>query len=202
MNIVIRTGWLRLLPALALAAALATPAEAQLWSAEQARAEWKQMALGALVGVAAHEAGHLALAEILDRDAEFDGVTIVYPEDDLSDRDRARLASAGYQVQWALSETLLRRHEGGVPMTGFNAGVIASHVAITAAYMSVLYDHEDGDLTGISEATGWSRGVVAAWLLLPAALDGWRLVGRDVPDWVPTVSLMSKGLGITAIWTF
>ena len=194
----------RVAVALAWVACLAASpqAPAQLWSAEESRAEWKQMALGVLLGVAAHEAGHFAMAEILDQEAEFDGLTIVYPGDDLSDQDRVRLASAGYQVQWVLSETLLRRHEKGVPMTGVNAGIIASQILVTAAYLTVLYDHEDGDLTGISEATGWSRSLVAAWLLLPTALDGWRLFGQDVPDWAPRLSLMSKGLGITAIWTF
>ncbi len=184
-------------------ALMPTAVSAQMWSPEMMRADWKSFSFGVLTGIATHEAGHLALAKLGGHEAEFDGITIVYPGEDLEDDERLRLASAGFQTQWILSESLLQTHERRrQPMNNFNAGVVSSHILISAAYLTVLYDHEDGDLTGISEATGWSKGLTAAWLALPAALDTWRLMGKSVPDWIPRVSLMSKGLGITAIWTF
>ncbi|MFT5112996.1 MAG: hypothetical protein ACI8P9_002324 [Parasphingorhabdus sp.] len=165
--------------------------------------QWKSVTGGALAGIALHELGHIGLAEILDREVDYDGVTIFYPDENLSDQDRARLASAGVQVQWLISESLLRKsEEQKTSLSSFRAGLVLSQILVSAAYLTILYDHDDGDVTGIHEATGWSRGKIAAALAIPAALDTWRLIGLDVPRWVPNISLLSKGLGLTAIWTF
>ena len=169
----------------------------------RSEAAWRSVAGGVLTGIALHELGHIGLAEALDREVDYDSVTIFYPDPDLTNKDRARLASAGFQTQWLVSEGLLQRAERQrQPLSSFNAGIVLSHLLISAAYLSVLYDHEDGDVNGIHEATGWSRAKVAAALSIPAILDTWRLTGTDVPKWVPRVSLFSKGIGITAIWTF
>jgi len=37
---------------------------------------------------------------------------------------------------------------------------------------------------------------------VPAVLDAWRLLGDDVPQWVPMLSVASKGLAATWIWTY
>jgi len=39
-------------------------------------------------------------------------------------------------------------------------------------------------------------------IAIPAALDAWRLFGDDVPEWVPNLSVMGKGLAMAWIWTY
>ena len=53
-----------------------------------------------------------------------------------------------------------------------------------------------------NNATGYSRGQIGLMLAIPAVLDTWRLFGDDVPQWVPVVSVMSKGVGAAWIWTY
>ena len=123
-------------------------------------------------------------AESLGFDYEFDGLTIVYPESEMTDAEHLQVASSGFQTQWLVSEAALRyRNKRKMSESGdnFNAGLIVSHLTITAAYMTVLMHHEDGDVEGISNATGASNEQIAALLAIPAILDSWRLFGRDVP---------------------
>ncbi|PLY02126.1 MAG: hypothetical protein C0623_04160 [Desulfuromonas sp.] len=160
---------------------------------------------GFLSGYAAHELAHIIVARAKGFDAEFDGVTLVYPEARMSDPEHLQVASSGFQMQWLVAETALRyRHKSELSEFGdsYNAGLIASHLAITAAYLTVLRDHEDGDLKGASEATGISTRRLAALVAIPALLDAWRLLGDDVPAWAPALSLGSKAAGITWIWTY
>ena len=161
--------------------------------------------LGLLTGFAGHELAHFAVAEAEGIKAEFDGVSIVYPDENLSDKERLRVSSAGFQAQWLISETALRYrsyHTLTDKGDNFNAGLVWAHLGITAAYLTVLKNHKDGDIEGMSQATGISSDRLALMVAIPAALDAWRLMGSDVPDWVPIVSVVSKGLGIAAIWNF
>ena len=108
-------------------------------------------------------------------------------------------------AQWLISEAALRyRERKKLTEFGdsFNAGLISSHLLITAAYMTVLMNHQDGDLQGASEATGISNDKLAALVAIPAILDTWRLFGKEVPAWVPALSVGAKGVGITMIWTY
>ena len=49
-----------------------------------------------------NELGHLVLSQT--KDIEFDGVAIVYSQSVLTPQEKLRVASAGFQVQWLLSE--------------------------------------------------------------------------------------------------
>lgn len=162
-------------------------------------------AWGFFSGYAAHELGHLLVAGRLGYDSEFDGVTIVYPDAELEGRDLVRISSAGFQAQWLASELALRyREEPGLSLSAdnYSAGVVAAHIAISAAYLSLLMHHPDGDIEGLSKGTGISRQQLALTLAIPALLDSWRLFGESTPAWVPAVSAGSKALGLTWIWTF
>ena len=156
--------------------------------------------------MALHEFGHIAVAEYHDIDWEYDGLSIVYPDSDFTDSEQLQLASAGFQAQWLVSEIALRKLDGGEFASGgskaFTRGLVAGHAAITLAYMTFLKDHEDGDIVGMSQATGLSNNELALLVAIPAALDTWRLYGNDVPGWVPKLSLAAKGIGFTAIWTY
>lgn len=175
------------------------------WNFSQLNNHQGAFYLGLLTGFAGHELGHFTVAEAEDIKAEFDGVTIVYTNESLSDKERLRVASAGFQAQWLISETALRYrsyHTLTDEGDNFNAGLIWAHLGITAAYLTVLKNHKDGDIEGMSQATGISSDRLALMVAIPAALDAWRLMGSDVPNWVPIISMGSKSLGIAAVWKF
>ena len=150
--------------------------------------------------IVGHEIGHFAVAESMNVKAEFDGVTVVYPDSNLTSRQHLRVASAGFQSQWVLSE--LAFHYLDKPdeeQHSVAAGAVLAHLGITAAYLTFLRNNEDGDVAGMATALGKSRSNVALTLALPALLDTWRLFGEP-PDWVPHLSRTSKGLGIVWFW--
>lgn len=180
-------------------------ANADAWQFGEFRNNPGSFLLGLVSGIAIHELGHFVAADAAGSDAEFDGVTVVYPYADLSDQDQLHVASAGFQFQWLASELALRhRHNNHLTDAGnnFSAGIVWAHLGVTAAYLTILRDHEDGDLYGMSQATGLSNSELALLVAIPAVLDAWRLMGADVPDWVPTLSIGSKGLGIVSTWNF
>ncbi len=162
-------------------------------------------AWGFFSGIVAHELGHLLIADALGYESEFDGVTIVYPDANLEGAELVQISSAGYQAQWLASELAFwyrQRPNLSVAADNYSVGVIAAHIAISAAYMTFLRNHEDGDIKGLSKATGVPEAQVALTMAIPAMLDTWRLFGDNPPAWLPTVSAGSKALGFTWIWTF
>ena len=180
-------------------------ASAEPWQFKQARNNPGSFLSGFLSGYAAHELGHIVVAESKGFDAEFDGVTLVYPQAEMSDTEHLQVASAGLQTQWLVSEAALQyrqEHHLSKFADSYNAGLVFSHLAITAAYLTALKDHADGDIEGMSDATGLSNDQLAGLIAIPAILDAWRLFGDKVPGWVPAVSLGSKAVGISAIWTY
>jgi len=161
--------------------------------------------LGFVGGILVHELGHISAATLKGADFEFEGLSITYPDPALTDADRLELASAGFQIQWAAAELAFRylNDEDKEPRTRHRAdGILLSHLAITAAYMTVLKHHSRGDIEGMSRATGISNDRLALAVAVPAILDGWRLFGNTVPQWVPIASVVSKGIGITWVWTY
>jgi len=174
--------------------------------AQSTPTKWGALISGSLTTIAVHELGHIAVAEYHDIDYKYDGVTLVYPDADLSESEHLRLASAGFQAQWGASEIAFRTLSGAETLTeakrSFARGVILGHIATTLAYATILKNHEDGDIEGMSQASGLSNNELALIVSIPAVLDYWRLFGTNVPDWIPAMSIGSKGLGITSIWTF
>ena len=158
------------------------------------------LATGAIGMMVGHEIGHFAVAESMNIKAEFDGVTVVYPDSNLSPRQHLRVASAGFQSQWFLSELAFHYlNKPNAVQHSVAAGAVLTHLGITAAYLTFLRNNEDGDVAGMATALGKSRSNVALTLALPALLDTWSLFGEP-PDWVPHLSGTSKGLGIVWIW--
>lgn len=175
------------------------------WSFNDARPEWERFALGFVSGIVAHEAGHYVVATSKGYKVSHDGLSIVYPDAAFTDSDHLRVASAGFQTQWLLTELVLRDRNGKEvkePPGNFGAGVVCAHLGITLAYLTVLKDHKQGDIVGMAEATGRTNNQIALALAVPGALDAWRLFGNQVPEWVPHVSLLGKGIGIVRVWTY
>lgn len=190
-------GWLA---ALCLCAA---PAWADNWSWRDA--DWGEVMLGAFSGIVAHETGHLVVAKSKGYPVGHDGLSITYPGAVYTGPGQFQLASAGYQVQWMWSEAVLRDehwHERAGPPTDFGAGVVLSSAAVSLAYLTVLKEQYNGDVYGMSNATGLSHDRIALLMAIPAAVDTWRMMGSDVPSWVPRLGLAGKLVRMTWIWTY
>jgi len=151
--------------------------------------------------ILAHELGHIGVARSLNIKTDYDGVTIVYPGLTRGSKDQLRVASGGFQAQWLLSE--LAFHYLDQADTGMHndiaTGAILGHLAITASYLTVLKNDEDGDIAGMANALDRNRNEVALLIAIPAIIDAWRLFGEP-RDWVPHLSRTSKGLGLVWIW--
>jgi hypothetical protein len=155
--------------------------------------------LGFIGGIALHETGHLVVATSKGYTVSNDGLSLVYSPQFASRADRLRIGSAGFQAQWLASEAAFYYREKAPDLTG---GVIVGHLAITAAYLTVLKNHRRGDVVGIAEASGLSTDQTLLIVLVPALLDGWRLLGTDLPAWVAPLSIGVKGACLTAVWTY
>ena len=162
--------------------------------------ELRGLATGAIGMIVGHEIGHFAVAESMNVKAEFDGVTVVYPNSNLTSRQHLRVASAGFQSQWLLSELAFHYlDKPDVEQRSVATGAVLAHIAITTAYLTFLKNNKDGDVVGMATALGKSRSNVALTLALPALLDTWRLFGEP-PDWVPHLLRIGKGLGVAWVW--
>jgi hypothetical protein len=184
---------------------IATNAFAEGVDIDILKTNWGVTLGGAAATIAIHELGHFVVAGIEDADAYFDGLTVKYRDYDGSDRQNLRLSSAGYQAQWLASEYAFKQLDQpslNQKQKAWNAGLILGHIGITVAYLTFLKDEENGDVSGISEATGLSTGEVIALLTIPAVLDSWRLFGKNSPKWAGWTSKGFKAVGITAVWTF
>ncbi len=174
--------------------------------AESSSEDWGAFVAGGFSTLVIHELGHMAVARYHDKNFEYDGVTIVYPDADLTETEQLRIASAGFQFQWIASEIafgVLSHDKQLTPRSkSFTRGIVAGQIAITLAYMTFLKNHPDGDIQGMSDATGLSNDELALLVAIPAVLDSWRLIAKNVPGWVPKLSIAYKGIGIVAIWTF
>jgi hypothetical protein len=190
---------------LSIAAILPIYACGQGWSFDEEGSGWERFALGFVSGIAAHETGHFAVATSKGYRVSHDGLSITYPGAKFTPASQLQLASAGFQTQWVLSELVLRDqhgHEHIKPPSDFGAGVVCSYLGVSFAYLTFLKNQNQGDVYGMSYATGLSHDRIALLMAIPAVLDTWRLFGNDVPVWVPTLSVLSKGVGAAWIWSY
>jgi hypothetical protein len=175
------------------------------WTLDNSVSGWERFALGVASGIVAHEAGHLVVATTKGYRPSHDGLSITYPGTHFTRSGQLQLASAGFQTQWVLSEFVLRDEHGRehVKAPGdFGAGVVSSYIGVSVAYLTFLKNQFNGDVYGMSRASGMSHDRIALMMAVPAVLDAWRLFGDDVPQWVPTLSVMSKGVGAAWIWSY
>lgn len=162
------------------------------------------LAAGFAAGLGLHEAAHWAVVLSTGQEPHWRGASIVYDTSRMTRREHLFSSSAGTLSNWLTTETAfaLTNEDPG----DFAAGVIFSEILTAAAYVTVLYSHEEGDVTGISKASGVGRPWIAAAMALPAALDAWRLLDAPLkPSWgrvVPVASRSAKALGLVWVLSF
>ena len=175
------------------------------WGFSDLRNSSHSFLLGFMTGYTAHELGHVLVAKAKGYRVELDGASLVYPGLEEGTADQLQIATAGFQTQWLVAEAALRYRENSRFSdhgNNFSAGLVVFHLASTAAYMTFLKNHDQGDAVGAAKATGLSTDQVALLAAIPAVLDGWRLFAEDPPAWVPALSAGAKGLGIVAVWSY
>lgn len=190
---------------LLISSLLPANANGEGWQLSDVRPEWERFALGVVSGIAAHEVGHYVVATSKGYKVSNDAFYVVYPDAKFKGSDQLKIASAGFQTQWLLAEMVFRDRNGKElkePPGSFAAGVVCAHLGITLVYLTVAKNNPRGDIAGMSQATGRTNNQLALAMAVPGILDAWRLLGNDVPEWVPQVSLLSKGIGIYRIWTY
>lgn len=184
---------------------LSNPGPANAWSLYQVQDDSKSFLFGLIGGYLAHETGHILVAKSKGYRVTLKGANLTYPQSRMTNSDHFQVSSAGFQAQWLTSEAaFLYRNKKILSLAEDNltAGLICSHLLISAAYLTVLNNHPDGDLYGMADASSLATGQLAALIAIPAILDSWRLWGEDVPKWVPLLSVSSKGAGLIVAWTF
>ena len=147
---------------------------------------WRPFIAGAVSGFAIHEGSHLALDIAFDADPRLKGVRFgpipffaITHRGNLSPRREALVSGAGFLSQHVVSEIALSRRgldEGASP---FGKGLLAFHVATSAAYAGAAFSRYgpfEPDTRGVADATGTDERLTGALILAPAAFDAWRYV--------------------------
>ncbi|MDQ6990919.1 MAG: hypothetical protein Q9M11_04220 [Mariprofundaceae bacterium] len=159
---------------------------------------------GAVSGLLLHELGHVVIGMTYGGKPQLNQGSIVYPNNAFSRKASMRVSSAGFQAQWLLSElsfSALKKHDG-MFSSAYYQGAIAMHLAISTVYLIRLKDMPTSDIYAASKASNISREQLAWAVFLPAALDAYRLMGQDVPDWVSHLSVGIKLAEVGYIWQF
>jgi hypothetical protein len=145
---------------------------------------WKPFVAGAASGFLIHEGSHLILDLAFDTEPRLKGVHFgPVPFFALTHSNRtpaheeALISGAGFFSQHVTSEIVLTRRGPGEPISPFEKGLLAFHVATSAGYSVAAfarYGPEERDTRGIAAATGTDERVIGALVLAPAAFDTWR----------------------------
>lgn len=140
---------------------------------------------GAVLGLAAHESGHLLFDLAFDADpalkkVDFAGIPFfaITHRSGLTPRRELTVSSAGFWVQYASSEWLLTRRPGlRAEHAPVAKGFLAFHVLASVAYAGVAFAHAgpaERDTRGMATSLRMDEVWVGAIVLAPAALDSYR----------------------------
>jgi hypothetical protein len=197
-----------------MVAMLSLPFEAKAGQQQETQAVNRAAAVGgfvagAVVGLLAHESGHLFFDVIFDADpeirrVEFHGIPFfaISPQALLSDREEFAVSSAGFWVQHATNEWLLtKRPRLRSEKSPFAKGVFAFNVGASAAYAGAAFARTgpvERDTRGMASSSGIDERWIGALILAPAAFDTWRYFDPDakLPVWL---SRAVKVLGVLLI---
>jgi hypothetical protein len=166
---------------------------------------------GGAFGLGLHEAGHLIVDLGVDADPAIKHVQFgpfpffaIVPRSDLSPRKEFAIASAGFWMQEGSSEWLLtRRPRLRDEAAPFAKGVLAFNVLNSVGYALVACfkagPHER-DTRGMAEASGFDERAIAAIVIAPALLDGYRYF-RPEAGWAAWAARLAKAGSVLLIVT-
>lgn len=145
---------------------------------------------GIVVGLAAHEGGHLFFDVIFDADpglkrVEFRGIPFfaITHRDDMGRHEEFAISSAGFWVQNATNEWLLttrpRLRSESAP---FAKGVFAFNIGASAMYSVAAFARAgppERDTRGMAVSARIAEPWIGAVVLAPAVFDMWRYFDPD-----------------------
>lgn len=156
---------------------------------------------GAVVGLGAHEGGHLIFDGIFDADPsikriEFHGIPFfaITHASNLPPRQEYTISAAGFWVQHATNEWILTRRPGlRQERAPFTKGIFAFNVGASMAYSVAAFGRTgplERDTRGMAEAAGIPEPWIGAMILGPAVFDTWRYFdpGARWPVWLSRAS--------------
>jgi len=186
--------------------ALGQPARAQQIPVPQPKAhraaDVVKFLAGAALGLAAHEAGHLILDVAFDakpriKRVELGGIPFfaITHRSDLSPRREFAISSAGFWVQESWNEIQLSRR----PMLRHAyapaaKGAFAFNILASIGYAAVAFAKTgpvERDTRGMADAVRVDERAIAALVLAPALLDGYRYF-RPEAAWAKWASRATK----------
>jgi len=166
--------------------------------------------LGGATGLAAHEGGHLFFDAVFSahpgvKEVSFHGIPFfaITHDPTVSNRREFVIDSAGFWVQEATNEWLLRahpnlRHENAP----FAKGVFAFNVLVSAVYAGAAFAQTgpaERDTLGMAGALHWKEPVVGVLVLLPAVLDAIRYYHPNA-KWAEWGSRGAKITGVVLVF--
>ena len=145
---------------------------------------------GIVVGLAAHEGGHLFFDLIFDADpgikrVEFRGIPFfaITHRDDLTRHEEFAISSAGFWVQNATNEWLLTtRPNLRRESAPFAKGVFAFNIGASAMYSVAAFARAgppERDTRGMAVSARIDEPWIGAVVLAPAVFDTWRYFDPD-----------------------
>jgi hypothetical protein len=148
-------------------------------------AEIGKVLLGGLMGLALHEAGHVAGAWAFEagpgvKRVEFAGIPFfaITHRSDLSPRREFIVSSAGFWSQYLLSEQILtHRPRLRLEQRPIEKGVVGFHAATSVMYAAAAFAKigpVERDTRGMASALGISERWIGVLVLAPAVLDAYR----------------------------
>ena len=165
-------------------------------------AETVKFLAGGAFGLVMHESGHLVFDVAFDADARIEPVHFgpfpffaIAHRADLSPRRELTISSAGFWVQEASSEWLLTTrpnlHNEKAPLV---KGLLAFNVLNSLGYGLVAFARagpHERDTRGMADASRVDERAIAAIVITPAFLDGYRYF-RPESKWAKWASRAAK----------
>lgn len=157
--------------------------------------------VGAALGLAAHEAGHVISGAIFGADPGVKPISygrvpfFAITHDTVSPAREYTIAASGFFVQHATSEWVLSRRPG---LRGEHApyakGMLAFNVLTSTVYATAAFGRlgpPERDTLAMAEALDVGEPLVGAMILAPAVVDTWRYF-KPESKWAPWVSRALK----------
>jgi hypothetical protein len=95
----------------------------------------------------------------------------------LPDGRESLISGAGFFSQHLTSEVILTRRAVDAPLSSFEKGALAFHVATSTGYAVAAfakYGPYERDTRGLADSLHVDERLVGAFVLAPAAFDAWR----------------------------